>query len=752
MLIKKKSIYWKMEVSIDLQAENKEIVSRYRKLVKSVRPLMKDNDHKQVRLAFNTALEAHKEMRRKSGEPYIFHPIAVAQICVDEIGLGPTAVIAALLHDVVEDTDMELNDIEKLFGKKVAKIIDGLTKISGVFLQGTSQQAENFRKTLLTLSEDVRVILIKIADRLHNMRTLESMPRNTQLKISSETIFLYAPLAHRLGLYSIKTELEDLYLKYTEPEIYREIASKIQQTKASRNKFIKEFVEPIDDSLNNAGFDYTIKGRPKSIHSIWNKMKKQKVSFEEIYDLFAIRIILETPPDEEKSACWQVYSMVTDFYKPNPDRLRDWVSTPKSNGYESLHVTVMSKTGQWVEVQIRTLRMDEIAEKGFAAHWKYKDSNKEAVGNRETGIEAWISKVREMLENQDGSAIEFVNDFRNNLFSEEVYLFTPKGDLRILPAGATALDFAFEIHTKVGQNCLGAKVNNKLVPISHKLNNGDQIEILTSSKQKPSLDWLRFVVTSKAISKIKDSLRDQKKVVATEGKEIVERTLRLLRIQLSDDVMGELRAYFDCKSSLDFFFMVGQGSIDPGEIRKFREEKKKRDTMPAPVIHDAKSFEKEIRKVRGVEATDQLLIGENMDKIDYALAQCCNPIPGDDVFGFVTVNEGIKIHRTTCPNAVELMSNYGYRIIKVKWTSQKELAFLAGIRITGTDRIGLVQDLTRIISNDLRVNMRSISIDTDDTIFEGKIMLFVNSTEHLEQLIRKLSKVDGVVRVDRFDS
>ena len=752
MLIKKKAIYRKMEVSIDLQAENKEIVSRYRKLVKSVRPLMKDNDHKQVRLAFNTALEAHKEMRRKSGEPYIFHPIAVAQICVDEIGLGPTAVIAALLHDVVEDTDMELNDIEKLFGKKVAKIIDGLTKISGVFQQGTSQQAENFRKTLLTLSEDVRVILIKIADRLHNMRTLESMPRNTQLKISSETIFLYAPLAHRLGLYSIKTELEDLYLKYTEPEIYREIASKIQQTKASRNKFIKEFVEPIDDALNSSGFDYTIKGRPKSIHSIWNKMKKQKVSFEEIYDLFAIRIILETPPDEEKSACWKVYSIVTDFYKPNPDRLRDWVSTPKSNGYESLHVTVMSKTGQWVEVQIRTQRMDEIAEKGFAAHWKYKDSNKEAAGNRETGIEAWISKVREMLENQDGSAIEFVNDFRNNLFSEEVYLFTPKGDLRILPAGATALDFAFEIHTKVGQNCLGAKVNNKLVPISHKLNNGDQIEILTSSKQKPSLDWLRFVVTSKAISKIKDSLRDQKKVVASEGKEIVERTLRLLRIQLSDDVMGELRAYFDCKSSLDFFFMVGQGSIDPGEIRKFREEKKKRDTMPAPVIHDAKSFEKEIRKVRGVEAADQLLIGENMDKIDYTLAQCCNPIPGDDVFGFVTVNEGIKIHRTTCPNAVELMSNYGYRIIKVKWTSQKELAFLAGLRITGTDRIGLVQDLTRIISNDLRVNMRSISIDTDDTIFEGKIMLFVNSTEHLEQLIRKLSKVDGVVRVDRFDS
>ena len=741
-----------MEVEIDVQAENKEIVSRYRKLMKSVRPLLKDSDPQQVRLAFNTALEAHKEMRRKSGEPYIFHPIAVAQICVDEIGLGPTAVIAALLHDVVEDTDMELKDIEKLFGVKVAKIIDGLTKISGVFQHGSSQQAENFRKMLLTLSEDVRVILIKIADRLHNMRTLESMPRNSQLKISSETIYLYAPLAHRLGLYSIKTELEDLYLKYTEPEVYREIANKIQQTKATRNKFIKEFVEPIDESLNNAGFNYTIKGRPKSIHSIWNKIKKQKVTFEEIYDLFAIRIILDTDLEDEKSACWKVYSIVTDFYKPNPDRLRDWVSTPKSNGYESLHVTVMSKTGQWVEVQIRTQRMDEIAEKGFAAHWKYKDSHKEVSNqSRETGIESWITKVREMIENQDGSAIEFVNDFRNNLFSEEVYVFTPTGDLKILPAGSTALDFAFDIHTKVGASCLGAKVNSKLVPISYKLHNGDQIEILTSSKQKPSEDWLKIVVTSKAVSKIKDSLKEQKKLVAVDGKEIVERKVKQLKLDLSEEVMAELRAYFDCKTNLDFFYLVGRGSIDPGQIKKFREEKVKRETLTPTVIHDAKSFEKEIKKVRGVES-DQLLIGENMDKIDYTLARCCNPIPGDDVFGFVTVNEGIKIHRTSCPNAVELMSNYGYRIIKAKWTNQKELAFLAGLRITGTDRMGLVQDVTRVISNDLRVNMRSISIDTDENIFEGKIMLFVHDTAHLEQLIRKLTKVDGVVKVGRFDT
>ena len=740
-----------MEVEIDLKAENKEIVNRYRKLIKSVRPLMKNDDFKQIRLAFNTALEAHHEMRRKSGEPYIYHPIAVAQICVDEIGLGPTAVIAALLHDVVEDTDMELKDIEKLFGKKVTQIIDGLTKISGVFQQGSSQQAENFRKMLLTLSEDVRVILIKIGDRLHNMRTLESMPRNTQLKISSETIYLYAPLAHRLGLYSIKTELEDLYLKYTEPEVYRDIANKIQQTKATRNKFIKEFVEPIDEALGNSGFDYTIKGRPKSIHSIWNKIKKQNVTFEEIYDLFAIRIILNTELEDEKAACWRVYSIVTDFYKPNPDRLRDWVSTPKSNGYESLHVTVMSKTGQWVEVQIRTERMDAIAEKGFAAHWKYKETHKDQNHNRETGIESWITKVREMIESQDGSAIEFVNDFRSNLFAEEVYVFTPNGDLKILPAGSTALDFAFDIHTKVGASCIGAKVNNKLVPISYKLHNGDQIEILTSSKQRPSEDWLKIAITSKAVSKIKDSLKELKKLVAVDGREIVERKLKQLKLEINEEVMAELRSFFDCKTNLDFFYYVGKGRIDPGQIKKFREEKVKRDIQSPLVIHDTKSFEKEIKKVRGVDA-DQLLIGENMDKIDYTLARCCNPIPGDDVFGFVTVIEGIKIHRTSCPNAVELMSNYGYRIIKAKWTSQKELAFLAGLRITGTDRIGLVQDVTRVISNDLRVNMRSISIETDESIFEGKIMLFVHDTAHLEQLIQKLVLVDGIVKVDRFDT
>lgn len=749
--MKKSEVQYSMDAKIDLEAENKEIVRRYRKLVRSVRPMMKDDDAKQIRLAFTTAVEAHREMRRKSGEPYIYHPIAVAQICVDEIGLGPTAVVAALLHDVVEDTEMELKDIEKLFGVRVAKIIDGLTKISGVFQQGSSQQAENFRKMLLTLSEDVRVILIKIADRLHNMRTLESMPRNSQLKIASETIYLYAPLAHRLGLYSIKSELEDLHLKYTEPEVFRELANKIQQTKSSRNKFIKEFVDPIYEALDGIGLNFTIKGRPKSIHSIWNKMKKQQVTFEQIYDLFAIRIIIDTNLENEKAVCWQVYSIVTDFYKPNPDRLRDWVSTSKSNGYESLHVTVMSKTGQWVEVQIRTTRMDEIAEKGFAAHWKYKDSGKDSSHNREIGIEAWINKVREVIESQDGSAIEFVNDFRSNLFTEEVYVFTPKGDLKILPAGSTALDFAFDIHTAVGAKCLGAKVNQKLVPISYKLQNGDQIEILTSSKQKPSEDWLKVVVTSKAISKIKDALKENKKLIATDGKEIVERKLKQLKLTMNEEVMSLFRSYFDCKTNLDFLYLVGKGSIEPMAIKRAFEDKTKKDVTPAPIIHDSKSFEREIKKVRGVDS-DQLLIGEDMDKIDYTLAKCCNPIPGDDVFGFVTINEGIKIHRTTCPNAVELMSNYGYRIIKARWTSSKELAFLAGLRIIGTDRMGLVQDVTRVISSDLRVNMRSISIDTNESIFEGKIMLFVHDTAHLDQLIKKLEKVVGVVKVDRFDS
>ena len=729
----------------DPQIENREIVRRYRKLLRTIKPLLKEGDAKLIRKAFKTSLEAHKDMRRKSGEPYIYHPIAVAQIAAEEIGLGTTSVVAALLHDVVEDTELEIDDIRRNFGDKVAEIIDGLTKISGVFGQGSSQQAENFRKMLLTLSDDVRVILIKLADRLHNMRTLESMARDKQLKIASETMYLYAPLAHRLGLYAIKSELEDLYLRYTDLETYREISNKIRQTKTSRDRFIRNFTAPVEQALREHGFQFEIKGRPKSIHSIWNKMKKQKIPFEEVYDLFAIRVILKNIPFEhEKTACWQVYSIVTDIYTPSPERLRDWISTPRANGYESLHTTVMSRLGQWVEVQIRTERMDEIAEKGYAAHWKYKSSGAAA---REERLERWIGMVRDMLEQNDSSALEFVNDFRSNLFTDEVFVFTPKGDLRILPHGATALDFAFDIHTHVGLRCLGAKVNQKLVPLSHVLSNGDQVEIITASKQKPNEDWLKYVVSSKARTKIRDFLKEEKKKVAEEGKELAMRKLRHLKMELNREVTDDMIVFFNTKTSLDLFYRIAKGLIDVGELKRFKEHKYSVTALPRV---SKPSLEKEAREPKRPDK-DMLLIGEDMDKIDYTLAKCCNPIPGDDVFGFVTVNEGIKIHRTTCTNAVELMSNYGYRIVKAKWTSQKELAFLAGLRIIGTDRVGIVNDISTVISGELKVNMRSITVETKDGIFEGEIMLFVNDTSHLEELINKLKKIDQVTSVHRFN-
>lgn len=734
-------------IAVDIEEERKEIIRRYRRLLRKAKPFLKDNDAKLIKKAFNTSLEAHKEMRRKSGEPYIYHPLAVAEICVEEIGLGTTSIVAALLHDVVEDTEIELDQIEEDFGPKVAKIIDGLTKISGVFDHGSSQQAENFRKMLLTLSEDVRVILVKLADRLHNMRTLGSMPRHKQLKIISETIYLYAPLAHRLGLYAIKSELEDLWLKYSEPEVYQEIVSKIAENKASRTRFIKNFMSPILDEVIKTGLKFEVKGRPKSIHSIWNKMKKQEIPFEEVYDLFAVRIIVDTPHHYEKAACWQVYSIVTDFYKPNPDRLRDWVSTPKANGYESLHTTVMSRKGKWVEVQIRTKRMNEIAEKGYAAHWKYKDG---MVSSHESGLELWVQKVREMLEGNDTNAIEFVDDFRANLFNEEVFVFTPKGDLKILPSGSTSLDFAFDIHTEVGAKCLGAKVNNRLVPLNYELRNGDQIEILTSSKQRPNEDWLRFVVTSKAKSKIKDTLKEAKKQAALDGKEIIQRKLKQMKIPFDGDVANQLRAYFDEKTVTDFYYKVGKGVIDPSRIKNFKDFKtEKQKTTRAKT----KKFEysDDFSKMKSSN-TDILLIGDDMDVLDYKFGKCCSPIPGDDVFGFVTVNEGIKIHRTTCPNAPKLLSNHGNRIVKAKWQSEQQNAFLAGLRIIGTDRVGLMRDVTDIISGELKVNMRSISIDTETGIFDGQIRVYINNTSHLDELIEKLEKVQGVMRVTRFES
>jgi len=736
-------------VVADIVEEKKEIIARYRRLLRKAKPVLKEGDARRIKKAFQLALDAHKDMRRKSGEPFIFHPLTVAEICAEEIGLGTTSIMAALIHDVVEDTDIELEEIEKLFGKKVARIVDGLTKIRGAFEYGSSAQAENFRKMLFTLSEDVRVILIKLADRLHNMRTLDSMPRNKQLKIANETIYLYAPLAHRLGLNAIKTELEDLYLRFTDRTVYDEIVTKIDESKASRNKFIKQFVQPIKDELDKLKIPYEIKGRPKSVFSIFNKMRRQNIPFEEVYDLFAIRIILDTPIEQEKSYCWQVYSIVTDYYTPNPDRLRDWISTPKANGYESLHTTVMAKNGQWVEVQVRTLRMDEIAEKGYAAHWKYKDQS--AANNHESNLEKWLVRVRELLERQDLTALEFVDDFRGNLFNEEIFVFTPRGELKTLPKGATALDFAFEIHTDIGAKCIGAKVNNKLVSINHVLKNGDQIEILTSAKQKPTEDWLRFVVSPKAKSKIKDVLKEDKKAVAETGKETLLRKMKQLDIDPNSSIYEQMLAFFKVNSKFDLHYNFGKGIITVNDLKAFKEYKpssaiKTRTHTPA----DAGVVEQELKKRES--GSDTLLIGDDMDLVEYKLAKCCTPIPGDEVFGFVTVNEGIKIHRTNCPNATELFANHGHRVIKAKWTSQHQVAFLTGLKIVGTDRVGLINDVSKIISEELKVNMSSIAFNTDLGIFRGEIMLYVNDTRHLEMLIGKLEKVEGVVSVARFDS
>ncbi len=735
-----------MVVEEDLEEERKQIIRRYRRMLRKAKPILKEGDAKLIKKAFNTSMEAHSGMRRKSGEPYIFHPLEVAEICITEIGLGTTSIISALLHDVVEDTDYEIGDIERLFGSKVATIIDGLTKISGVFEYGSSQQAENFRKMLLTLSDDVRVILIKLADRLHNMRTLESMPRNKQLKIANETIYLYAPLAHRLGLYAFKSEMEDLYLKYSELEIYNEITQKINATKDARGKFIRSFIKPIKDNLGKLKVDYEIKGRPKSVYSIWNKMKKQAVPFEEVYDLFAVRIILDVPLELEKSLCWQVYSFVTDYYQPNPDRLRDWISIPKANGYESLHTTVMSDKGQWVEVQIRTKRMDEIAEKGYAAHWKYKDGSNNSV---ETGLEMWIDNVREILEQNDGSAIEFIDDFRSNLYSDEVFVFTPKGDLITLPAEATALDFAFDIHTEVGSHCLGAKVNQKLVPLNFKLKNGDQVEILTSKKQRPNENWLQYVVSSKAKSKIKDALKEERKGIIDEGKEIVKRKLKQLKMEYHQDNLQRIADFFEAKSVPDLFFLIGTGKIDHSLIKSFKKEEKKKPSV-SEGVDQINQLEEKLKKSR-TKDNDLLLLGDDLNIVDYKFSKCCNPIPGDDVFGFITVSDGVKIHRTTCPNAPELLSKYGYRIIKAKWASSRKHSFEAALSIIGTDRIGLISDVSNVISSELKVNMRSLSINTEGGIFEGNIQLYVEDTNHIGTLIKKLEKVQGVVKVSRLD-
>ncbi len=728
-------------VNIDTEKEDKEILNKYRNLLRACSDKTNKKDKKDIRAAFNLAVNAHKDIRRKSGEPYIYHPIAVAHIAAKEIGLGSTSIVCALLHDVVEDTDYEIEDIQRLFGPKVAIIIEGLTKISEVFNQDVSLQAENFRKMLLTLSDDVRVILIKLADRLHNMRTLDSMPVDKKKKISSETLYLYAPLAHRLGLYPIKTELEDLGLKYTKLEEYKEISQKLIDTKEDRTKYIRKFIRPIKSVLKEKEFSFEIKGRPKSIYSIRKKMTKQNVGFDNVFDKFAVRIIIDTPIEREKSDCWRIYSFVTDFYKPNPDRLRDWISTSKSNGYESLHTTVMGPEGKWVEVQIRTSRMDDIAEKGYAAHWKYKNKNK-----KESSLDDWITKIRELLENPETNAIDFIDDFKLNLFSSEIFIFTPEGDLKKLPKNATALDFAFEIHSAVGSNCLGAKVNGKLVPLSHVLSSGDQVEIITSKKQKPKKDWLKFVVTARAKAKIKSSLKEEKKEIAKNGKEIAERKLRHLKVKLDRKTETELIKFFNVKTSLDLYFKFGSRSILNSQIKEFVKAK----NAGWYEIIKRKIYKSSQVITKGRPDNRIIVFGEDQEVLPYKLANCCNPIPGDRIFGFTTVEDGIKIHKDDCPNSIQLLSNYAYRILDSSWVDREKIDFIATINVKGIDRLGLINNVTKIISSQMNVNMRAININSDDGVFEGEITLFVHNVTVLNTLTEKLKNVDGVTKIKRI--
>lgn len=733
--------------NLNEEQEKKLILREYRSLLRSLKPKLKPGDKELVRMAFEMSADAHKTMRRKSGEPYILHPLAVARICVEEIGLGVRSSICSLLHDTVEDTDMTLDDVEREFGTEIARIVDGLTKISNVIDVNASQQAENFKKILLTLTDDPRVILIKLADRLHNMRTLDSMKREKQLKISSETVYVYAPLAHRMGLYNIKTELEDLAMKYMEPDAYKEIARKLAETKRERTRYINEFIKPIKDKLDKSNFAFEIYGRPKSIHSIWNKMRKKGVAFEEVYDLFAIRVILDAPTEREKEDCWKVYSFITDEYTPAPERLRDWLSNPKSNGYEALHTTVMGPQGKWVEVQIRTKRMNEIAEKGLAAHWKYKEGAAD-----ESRFEKWFQQIREVLNTQDSDSVDFLQDFKISFLAEEIYVYTPKGDVKMLPVGSTALDFAFAIHSVVGSQCIGAKVNHKLVPISHKLRSGDQVEIITSSKQKPTEDWLSIVVTAKAKTKIKDALKEEKRKVADEGKYIVQRKLENKGAAFTQHNVDVLTAFYKLPSPLDLYYQVSIRTIDLKELKDFHllGDKLEIPRPPKPITEN----KPEGAGLSAIPKKDAELIifGESSDKIVYNLANCCKPIPGDDVFGFVTTGKGLTIHRTNCPNAAKLMANYGHRVVKTKWAKNKEISFLTGLKIVGMDDVGVIHKITNLISGELKINISAMTIEAHDGLFEGNIKIYVHDKEELDELVDRLKRLPGIETVDRYDT
>lgn len=738
---------------LTIQDEEKKLIQdAYRQLLRSIKSEMDEDDRKMIRKAYEMAVQAHAEQRRKSGEPYILHPIAVARICSEEIGLGPTAVACALLHDVVEDTDITLDEIEHEFGIRVRKIVDGLTKLDNAY-NSESPQAENFKKVLSTLVEDVRVVLIKMADRLHNMRTLGSMPRHKQLKIAAETSYMYAPLAHRLGLYNIKTEFQDLCMKIIDPDNYRQVADKLKVTKKDREQYIQEFIAPLSQKLEEAKIKAQIYGRPKSIYSIWNKLNTKKVPFEEIYDLFAIRIVIDAPPEKEKLKCWQAYSIVTDVHTPLPERLKDWITMPKSNGYESLHTTVIGPGGRYVEVQIRTERMDEISERGYAAHWKYK-----GVNNQPDVYERWLDSVREVLDDPNSDAIEFMTDFKNNsLFQEEVYVYTPKGDMKMLPKGATALDFAFNIHTDIGYHCISIKVNNKLVPMGYKLVNGDQVQIFTSKNQKPTEDWLKMVATGKAKAKIRSVMKEERRRKGEIGKEALERKLRNLKVDFEEGVEVLLK-YFQLNSKIDLFYMIAVEDKSIADIfRKFKVEASKLVEIAPEVAkhvtdhvtgHVTEVHQEQFRKP-GVKA--RLMInGEPAERFEYTFATCCNPVQGDDIFAYLTASAGLKIHRSKCPNALHLMAQYGYRIMKAEWVVTEDASFVAELKITGVDEgVGVIERLTHQLSSQLGLNIRKFTIEGDEGYFEGTIKLMVKNTAQLERAIQELGNLENISTVTR---
>jgi guanosine-3',5'-bis(diphosphate) 3'-pyrophosphohydrolase len=731
---------------IEIEEEKKALAREYKELLRISYQTLTPEDKKLIRKAFDVAVDAHKDQRRKSGEAYIFHPIGVAKIVASEIGLGATSIAAALMHDVVEDTDITVEDIEKMFNPKIAQLVEGLTKIAQVKKDlNVSMQAENFRKMLLTLNDDVRVILIKIADRLHNMQTMDSMPDYKQVKIASETLYIYAPLAHRLGLYNIKTQLEDLGLKYTEPSVYNGIVSKIKETKEEQDEYIKSISDVLKKSMDEEGVDYTIKGRPKSIYSIRRKMAAQNVSFDEVYDKFALRIIYKSNLHDEKFLAWKIYSIVTDHYRPSPSRLRDWISSPKSTGYEALHITVMGPKGRWVEIQVRSERMDEIAEKGYAAHYKYKQGATE-----ESGLDVWLNLLKEALENSETNAVDFVEDFKMNLYAKEIFVFTPKGEIKSLPKGATSLDFAFSIHSEIGIRTRGTRVNGKLVQLNHELKSGDQIEIITSANQKPTMHWLDYVTTSRAKNKIRNVLNEDTKKIAEEGKELLTRKLRHLKITLNETVINELVNFFKLKTSLDLFYRVGAGAIENQQLKDYAAQKS--NTL-------INFFKNKIKRTPGTQTDinkqelstnfDLLVFGKEQDRLDYKLSTCCNPIPGDEVFGFVTINEGIKVHKRDCPNAISMQSNYAYRVMQAKWIDSSQQEFKAILKITGMDSLGLTNELTRVISSQMNVNIQSISLNGEAGIFNGQVTVVVQNNTILKKLIDNIKKMDGIDKVTR---